>query len=349
MKFSQRRKLISLSYIAQYVSLAMLTVGITSLLGTDDLMAAFICGATSSWDNFSTEKYVFSSGIDGLFNVAAFIFVGAWMPFGDFHINGGLGTGLEVWRLVVLAVLILLSRRLPIMMGLYRWIPELKTWKEAAFFGHFGPMGISAIFLSTLASEFLRVSIERHPSLSTGPNQQQIEFFREKIETVIAFVVLCSIIIHGLSVPGFSLGKRVHSLSRSWSRSDTTESGRGAPNWTNRPTFFTEPGDFIIINDLENGGMKGLTLNKTMTMDMTQKAKFQLPASVTPSRQSTFDRNHHRHQFLYSGENYQSSEWRGDQRVPDGYDDNDVCYPLSFSSSNLTSYAGGNNSHQRFI
>ena len=60
MKISQHHKLINrLSYIAQYLSLAMLTVGISSLLGTDDLMATFICGATSSWDNF-TEKYVFS-------------------------------------------------------------------------------------------------------------------------------------------------------------------------------------------------------------------------------------------------------------------------------------------------
>ena len=98
----------------------------------------------------TSQKNMCSAGINGLFNVTAFIFVGAWMPFGDFHINGGLGMGLEVWRLVVLAVLIFLSRRLLIMMGLYRWILELKTWKEAVFFGHFGPMGITTIFLSTL-------------------------------------------------------------------------------------------------------------------------------------------------------------------------------------------------------
>ena len=196
----------------------MLTVGLTTLLGTDDLLAAFICGTSFSWDGFFNKQ----TGVDCLFNVAAFIFVGAWMPFGKFHINtsGDSGTGLEVWRLAVLATLILLSRRLPIMMGLYKWIPDLRTWREAAMYGHFGPMGITAIFMSTLGNEFLRHHIESRPSPSTGLNYQQIEFLRDTIQPIVAFIVLCSIIIHGLSIPGFSLGRRVHTLTRTWSRRD---------------------------------------------------------------------------------------------------------------------------------
>ena len=44
------------------------------------------------------------------------------------------------------------------MMAMYRWIPDVKsvkTWREAMFSGHFEPMGISAIFISTVASQFL--------------------------------------------------------------------------------------------------------------------------------------------------------------------------------------------------
>ncbi|KAJ7696244.1 hypothetical protein B0H17DRAFT_1198162 [Mycena rosella] len=53
MKFSERHSLIDRhSYVAQYVSLALLTIGLTTLLGSDDLLNAFACGATFTWDGF---------------------------------------------------------------------------------------------------------------------------------------------------------------------------------------------------------------------------------------------------------------------------------------------------------
>lgn len=61
------------------------------------------------------------------------------MPFSDFQ-NAELT--LTVWRLIVIAILVLLLRRLPIMIALYKWIPDVKTFREAVFTGHFGPIGI---------------------------------------------------------------------------------------------------------------------------------------------------------------------------------------------------------------
>ena len=61
--------------------------------------------------------------------------------------EGSIGMGVQVWRLVVLAILVLVLKRLPIIMAMYRWIPDVKTWREAVFSGHFGPMGIGAIFI----------------------------------------------------------------------------------------------------------------------------------------------------------------------------------------------------------
>jgi sodium/hydrogen antiporter len=350
MKFSQRHDLINRqSYVAQFLSLAMLTVGITTILGTDDLLAAFVCGTAFSWDGFyhkQTKETVFSSVIDGLFNVAAFIFVGAWMPFNKFLINmsGSSGTGLEVWRLAVLALLIFLLRRLPIMMGLYRWIPDLRTWREAAMYGHFGPMGITAIFMSTLGNQFLRRHMESLPSPPTGSNYQQFLILTDTIEPIIAFVVLCSIIIHGLSIPGFSLGKRVHSISRTWSRKDTV--GNGRPDWTNRTKLITKVEDVIINRDLEKGVVNGVPLERTITVistrapsyadakedklkedTMIEEVKLLVPASITPSRQTAVDQDHLR-QFPPNGELHQTSE---DQRAPengsDGFED-DVCWPF---------------------
>ena len=319
----------------------MLTVGLTTILGTDDLLAAFVCGTSFSWDGFykkQTEETVFSTVIDNLFNVAVFIFVGAWIPFGSFHIhmNSSSGTGLEVWRLAVLAFLIFLLRRLPIMMGLYRWIPDLRTWREAAMYGHFGPMGITAIFISALGNEFLRL---HHPSSPTASNQQQYQIVRDTMEPIIAFIVLCSIIIHGLSIPGFSLGKRVHSLSRTWSRRDTT--GGGLPDWMNRTKLVSRAEDVIINRDLEKGGLKGVPLDRTTTLNYadakedtlkedttTEEAIFQVPVSITPSQQTIVGQDENNHQLPPNGERHQYNERRGDQSVlergSDRFED-DVC------------------------
>lgn len=143
MKFCQRNDFVDRqSYVAQYISLALLTIGIMTILGSDDLLAAFSCGTAFAWDGFfnrQTEESVFSSVIDLLFNVAAFVYVGAWMPFDTFS-NETLS--LSVWRLVVIAILVLMLKRLPVMIGLYRFIPDVKTFREAVFSGHFGPIGI---------------------------------------------------------------------------------------------------------------------------------------------------------------------------------------------------------------
>jgi len=104
MKFCQRHDLIDRhSYVAQYASLAMLTIGITTFLGSDDLLTTFFCGTAFAWDGFlnrQAEQSVFSSVIDTLFNVAAFIFVGAWMPFDKFQ-NAALT--LSEWSLPLLS------------------------------------------------------------------------------------------------------------------------------------------------------------------------------------------------------------------------------------------------------
>ncbi|KIM41196.1 hypothetical protein M413DRAFT_43557, partial [Hebeloma cylindrosporum] len=244
MKFCQRHDLIDRhSYVAQYVSLAILTIGVCTLLGSDDLLAAFCCGTAFAWDGFfnkQTEESVFSSVIDTLFNVAAFIFVGAWMPFNKFQ---DAALSLSVWRLIVIAILVLLLRRLPIIVMLYRWIPDIKTFREAIFSGHFGPIGIGAVFISTLALEFLH-----HNHKEGNPHNAQIAILEGTIQPVVAFMVLCSITIHGLSIPSFSLGRRVHSVSRTWSRRDTQTSA--PPDWTTQTRMVTRGEDIVINRDV---------------------------------------------------------------------------------------------------
>ncbi|KAF9220867.1 hypothetical protein BS17DRAFT_286688 [Gyrodon lividus] len=259
MKFCQRNDLIDRqSYVAQYVSLAFLTIGIMTMVGSDDLLAAFCCGTAFAWDGFfnrQTEEAVFSSVIDLLFNVASFVYVGAWMPFDSFS-NETLT--LSVWRLIVTALLILMFKRLPVMIALYKFIPDVKTFREALFSGHFGPVGIGAVYISTFAVGYL-------PKPSNPP-ANQAEFLASTIQPIVAFIVLCSVAIHGLSIPFFSLGRRVHSVSsRTWSRH------AAGPDWTTHTRHITRAEDVVINrdHDLEKGE-HGLTEEERSIMESKQ-------------------------------------------------------------------------------
>jgi hypothetical protein len=96
------------------------------------------------------------------------------------------------------------------------------------------------VFISTLAVEKLPYEY---------PPTNQTQMLAASIQPIVAFMVLCSITVHGLSIPGFSLGRRVHSVSRTWSR-------HAPPDWTTQARHVERGGDDIVINrdeDMERG------------------------------------------------------------------------------------------------
>ncbi|KAF8582833.1 hypothetical protein K439DRAFT_1350331 [Ramaria rubella] len=275
MRFCERKDLIDRkSYVAQYVSLALFSVGATTLLGSDDLLSAFASGTAFAWDGFfnkQTEDSAFSSVIDLLFNIAAFIYIGAWMPFNQF--SSAILT-LTPWRLIVLAVLILIVRRLPIVLALYRWIPDVKTFREAFFSGHFGPIGVGAIFISTLA-------VEQLPR-AQDPPQNQVELLAASIQPIVGFMVLCSVAVHGLSIPFFSLGRRVHSVSRTWSRHQSTDLVLG-PEWATQTRRVVRAEDVVINRDGADA-IEAMELGQSdkVAPNTKSETKEESPVSDTP-------------------------------------------------------------------
>ena len=180
------------SYVAQYLALAIFTTGLVSTIGSDDLLAAFAAGSAISWDghfNVHTEDELFSSVIDLVLNCACFIYIGAWLPFSQFNSPD---LGIVPWKLVVLFIGILLLRRIPSMIIIYKWIPDVKTLKEALFCGHFGPMGVGAVFISTLAVTELQRSLNEE---TDGSKRAQNELLKNSLHTIVGFVVLGSILI----------------------------------------------------------------------------------------------------------------------------------------------------------
>jgi sodium/hydrogen antiporter len=97
--------------------------------------------------------------------------------------------------------------------------------------------GLGAIFISTLA-------VQKLPRTAEGTDpQSQAELLAESIQPIISFVVLCSILVHGLSIPFFSLGKRVHTVSRTWSRHSA------AADWTTLTRRVSKAEDIVINRD----------------------------------------------------------------------------------------------------
>ncbi|EJD46975.1 hypothetical protein AURDEDRAFT_62694 [Auricularia subglabra TFB-10046 SS5] len=224
MRYSRERGYIDReSYVAQFIALALVTVGLANLLGSDDLLAAFAAGSAVSWDGdfkAQTEGVVFSSVIDLLLNIACFIYIGAWLPFSSFNTPA---LDLVPWRLVVFFVSLLVLRRIPALLMVFRWVPDVRNWREAIFCGHFGPMGVSAIFVTSLAlSELPRPE---------DPPRKQTDALALCIQPIVAFVVLGSIVIHGLSIPFFTLGRRVHSYTYSYTSRTSGRDVEHGPEW----------------------------------------------------------------------------------------------------------------------
>ena len=131
-----------------------------------------------------------------------FVYFGAIIPWA--HFSPGPETGnITPGRLVALLFLIILLRRIPIVLALKRWIPDIRTYREALLCGHFGPVGLGALFLSIEA----RAQMENSSSLPF-PHPPAESPYKRPIETVwpvVCFIILGSIMIHGFSVAAISV------------------------------------------------------------------------------------------------------------------------------------------------
>lgn len=104
---------------------------------------------------------------------------------------------------------------MPIVIALKPIMPAMKTYREATFSGWFGPMGVGAVFLSTIAKEEMEKVYEDEP---------EFPIIVDLIGPVVLFVVLASTLVHGSTIPLFQLGKRIR--TRTLSIASSTGSNR---------------------------------------------------------------------------------------------------------------------------
>ena len=220
------------SFLVFYFVLALWCAGSGALLGLDDLLVGFACGvgfSNDGWFQEKTEESHVSNVIDLLINLAFFVYFGSIIPWAQFNQPEILG--LTPWRLVVLGLLVLFFRRIPIMLLLKPVIPDIKTWREASFAGHFGPIGVGGLFVAILARAELETDtttpLAEIPSDPDFPHANIIEL----IWPITCFLVIVSIIVHGSSIAVFTLGKRINTLTISMSYTQANEDG---PTWMDR-------------------------------------------------------------------------------------------------------------------
>ena len=229
-KWADRRGLIDReSFLVFYFVLALFCAGTGATLGTDDLLVGFAAGVGFSNDGWFTEKTEeshVSNVIDLLLNLAYFVYLGSIIPWEQYNAPQ---IGLTPWRLVVIAIFVIFFRRIPIMLMLKPLIPDIKTWREALFAGHFGPIGVGAIFAAILA----RAELETDTTvpLAELPSDPHTENYAivQIIWPLTTFLVITSILVHGSSIAVFTLGKRINTFTLTMSYTQANE-----PTWMNR-------------------------------------------------------------------------------------------------------------------
>lgn len=165
------------------VLLALMVLGLSGTFELDGVLTAFIAGLAFNRTSTGGERKVeveLDEAVNRFVVLPFFVLIGATIPWA---VWGGLG-----WPAVILALAVLLLRRLPVLLLLKR--PLGLGWADAAFLGWFGPIGVSAVFYLILEAKELGAS-----DTVTGAG---------------IMIVVASTVVHGLtSSPGRVLYQRV--------------------------------------------------------------------------------------------------------------------------------------------
>ncbi|GAA5848387.1 hypothetical protein JCM8547_004499 [Rhodosporidiobolus lusitaniae] len=263
LKFSHNRSYIGHEeFLAYGVGLALFVLGVVGVLGSDDVLACFIAGNSLTWKDFyrieASENDTFQDVVDTLLDTAVFIYLGTIVPWSEYTSDF-----LSPWRLVVLAICILLFRRMPFLLALHKFIPAIDGLGQAVFTGWFGPIGVSAIYYAILALEVL-------PENRTA--------LRATIFPVVMFMAGSSTIVHGISIPLSQAAPLALSRTRSTMSLASTKVG-----WTSRLRAANASDDVVgdAETDVASPAYASQAMNARTSMEeMRGGPAVSLPASA---------------------------------------------------------------------
>ena len=150
-------------------------MGSTKLLAMDGVLAAFVAALAFKYTVWGMEEQVgqiqqLQESLSELTIAPFFLLLGLVLPWQAW---AGLG-----WEGVIIAILVLIVRRLPAVIMARPWLGGCGTWRNALFLGWFGPVGVAAVFYAMLT--------ERRTGL-TEP------------WAIASLVIVVSLVLHGLT------------------------------------------------------------------------------------------------------------------------------------------------------
>lgn len=176
------------SFLVFAIALALFIVGSCGFIATDDVLACFIAGNVFTWDDWFRLKTLddaLQPTIDMLLNLSIFMWFGTVCPWEKFLQNDIV----PLHRLIFIGVLILLFRRLPTIVALKTFIPQIEDYRQAIFVGFFGPVGVSAILYLYIGLEFLDGIVDKN-----GRQVAEAANLAEIMTVVVWFVTICNIV-----------------------------------------------------------------------------------------------------------------------------------------------------------
>lgn len=156
-----------------------------------------------NWDGGLHEDDLhshFSEGIDTILDVSVFTTLGTILPW-SIWLNPT--SFVTISRLVGLSVALIFLRRLPVVWLLERFIPEIRTGREGAFVGWFGPMGIGALYYALKTGVYQPEGAK----LTVAERVPRDNVLKQQIFGIVSWVVMISTVVHG----GLSMYDLAHS------------------------------------------------------------------------------------------------------------------------------------------
>ena len=163
------------SLLSVTVAFTFAVLGGVKLLGSDGILAAFVAGLlfnqfANATDEAAEQKV--QETVLRLFTFPIFVFFGMALPLEQWLALG--------WAGVALAVGVLLLRRVPMIIAFTRFVRPVQGRRDALFAGWFGPIGIAALFYTTVA----------HRLVTQG---------NELIWGAASLVIASSVLVHGVT------------------------------------------------------------------------------------------------------------------------------------------------------
>lgn len=161
------------SFLAYTLALSLAVLGAAKLLGSDGILAVFVAGlafdaAVSESDRAEEERV--QEAVNRFFILPIFVLLGLTIPW-----EAWLELG---WAGLLLALAVLLFRRLPAMLALRPLLGRVRGTRDALFLGWFGPIGVAALYYASFSVREAGV---------------------EEAWVVGSLIICASIVVHGLS------------------------------------------------------------------------------------------------------------------------------------------------------